>query len=98
MNRILQAYLARLNQAVDRIEAAAEARRSEITKLKADKEELTQKYWARGKKAAVLEETSAAYTSLKAENEELKEKLRQTRDLATRLRSLSRALKEGLDP
>ena len=60
MNRILQGYLARLNQAVDRIETATEASRTSLERLRADREELTQKYWARGKKAAVLAETTTA--------------------------------------
>ena len=61
MNRILQGYLARLSQATERIEAAGQSSRTEIAKLKEDKQELTQKYWARGRKAAVLAETSEAF-------------------------------------
>lgn len=98
MNRILQGYLGQLNRAADRIDAAAEGLRAEISKLKTDKEEMTQKYWARGKKAAVLAETSTAYEALQAENADLKDKLRQSREFASRLRVLARALKEGLEP
>lgn len=98
MNRILQGYLGRLDRVADRIDAAAAKFQAELTKLKADKEEMTQKYWARGKKAAVLAETSTAYESLQAENADLKDKLRQSREYASRLRVLARALKEGLEP
>lgn len=98
MNRTLQGYFLRLNQAADRIERATAASRDEIAKLKQDKQELTQKYWARGRKAAVMAETSDAFDAMRAENAALKEKIHAAREHAAQLRTLARALKEGVEP
>ena len=98
MNRILQGTLLRMERAIERIEGAASASRDEIEKLKEDKQRLTQQYWARGKKVAVMAETQEGYEALRADNANLKDKLRQARDHAARLRALSRALKDGLEP
>lgn len=98
MNRILRGYLERMERAVARMERAEEAARGEIAKLKEDKQRLTQQYWARGKKVAVMTETQEGAEALRAENAALKDKLRRAREHATRLRALARALKEGMEP
>jgi len=97
VNRILQGYLQRIDHAVTRIEEAAEASQKEIARLKEDKQRITQQYWARGRKASVLAETQESFEALQAENAALRDKLRQAREHAARIRSLSRALKEGED-
>lgn len=97
MNRILQSYLNRIHRAAERIEAAAAVTREEVAALQAEREELTMKYWSRGKKAGVMAENHEAFAALQAENARLREKLEQARVHAGRLRSLARALKEGVE-
>lgn len=98
MNRILQGYFQRIDQALVRIETAAEAAHKEIARLKEDKQRITQQYWARGRKASVLAESQESFEALQTENSSLRDKLRQAREHAARIRSLGRALEESQGP
>lgn len=71
MNPMLHTYFKRLNEELDLVQEMIQGGTEELKKQKAVREDLLNKFWARGKEITVLNERARTHADLQEENARL---------------------------